>query len=622
MPFSSGLKRLRARLAHSARHTGPGRAEQRQRSTAEALLAVSRAVTGDWGESIPQIVQLDAQAMGVERVTLWTSRSKPAGLRCEAGFIASIRIQERGMVLLENDAPEYFAAMRDARVMVVRDVRADPRCPGLRDYCASRRISAMLNVPLRVGGELVGLLCHEHVGPTRRWSERDQDIAAGAARIVESALAAREHTQTEASARRAALLDSASRVVLQSLDRCEIATRAVSFFVPEIADTVIVYGVDREGARPQWLAARDSRPGNAGHLAEARLSSETGQLPVVTLIMRERQSLLLPDVHSSVFDRYGVREEFGDLARKLEVRSAMAVPIAVGSKALGVLFVLSANRRYGSGDLELVESVAERVAWAMENARVYGLAREAIQARDEFLALASRELRTPLTALRLVAESSVQRARRRGDEAEAERFRLVATHSERLTFLVGRMVELLTTRAAGVVLVPQACDLTTIVARGVRMARAQAPPIRLTAPAGLTGRWDPVGLERAIGELLDNAIRFGARRPVEVVLRRDQDVAELSVRDHGIGIPPDRLDSVFSPLERAVPARHAGGLGLGLYLARAIVEAHGGSIALSSRVAEGTLVVVRLPVFPHSDRRLRAPVSSTDGSSSEPDVDL
>jgi signal transduction histidine kinase len=197
------------------------------------------------------------------------------------------------------------------------------------------------------------------------------------------------------------------------------------------------------------------------------------------------------------------------------------------------------------------------------------------------------------------------------------------------------MVELLRTRTAGVVLVPQACDLASIVERGVRTARAraQASPIRLTAPARLTGRWDPVSLERAIDELLDNAIRFGARRPIEVVLRPDQDVAELSVRDHGMGIPPDRLDTVFSPLERAVPAQHAGGLGLGLYLARAIVEAHGGSIALSSRVAEGTLVVVRLPVLPHSDRRLRAPVSSTDGSSSgdaiatpdapsEPDMDL
>jgi signal transduction histidine kinase len=142
-----------------------------------------------------------------------------------------------------------------------------------------------------------------------------------------------------------------------------------------------------------------------------------------------------------------------------------------------------------------------------------------------------------------------------------------------------------------------------------------------------------VSLERAIGELLDNAIRFGACRPIEVVLRRDQDMAELSVRDHGMGIPSDRLDSVFSPFERALPAQHGGGLGLGLYLARAIVEAHGGSIALSSRVAEGTLVVVRMPILPHSDPRLRAPVSSTAGSSSgdaiaapdapsEPDMDL
>jgi signal transduction histidine kinase len=598
MAFSSGLKRLRDRLNPAASLALPGSAEQRQRSTAAALLAVSRAATGDWAESIRQIVELDAQAMGVERVTFWSARANPAGLRCQAGFIASLRMQERGTVLLEVDAPEYFAAMREAHPMVVRDVAADPRCRGLRDYCASRRITSLLNVPLRVRGELAGVLCHEHVGPARRWSARDEEIGAGAARIVEAALAAREHTQEKASARRAAFLDGVSRAVLQSLDRREIAVSALSFVVPQLADTAVLWALDRDGAL-QWLAARGARPESAAYLDAARRAGESRGFPVPALIVRQGHSLLLPEVHPSALDRYGVLEEFRVLARELEIRSTLGVPVAVAGRTLGALALFSADHRYGTADLELAESVAERIGGGLENARLYEVAREAIQARDDFLTVASGELRTPLTALRLLTDSSVQRAHRSGDAVAEERFRLVGIQAERLGRLVGRMLEAVKTRAEGVVLVPQACDLATVVGDCVRTARERAPAsvdIRLAAAPGLTGRWDPAGLQRAIGELLDNAIRFAPTWPIEVHVRRAEDVAEVSVRDHGVGIPSDRVGSVFSPFERAAPAEHHGGLGLGLYLARTIVEAHGGSIALSSAVGEGTTVVVRLPI--------------------------
>jgi signal transduction histidine kinase len=600
MPISSGLKRLRDRLKPRVPFAARGRGGRRERNAAESLLAVSRAVTGDWGESIRQIVQLDAEAMAVERVTFWRTRAEPAGLRCEAGFIASMGMLERGTVLLETDAPEYFAAIREESILVVHDVREDPRCRGLRDYCASRRISSMLNVPLFLAGELVGVLCHEHVGPTRRWTERDVDIATGAARIVTSALAAREHTQAEATARTTALLDSISRVVLQSLDQREIANRAVSLVVPQLADAAIVWALDRDGSL-EWLAANEGRKRRADLISDARSAAESGGPPgaLATLIVKESHSVLVPDLLSSVLDRYGVREEYRAYLRKLEARSAMGVPIAVAGRTFGALYLFSTERRYGPADLELAEHVAERLAWALENARLYAVACEAIQARDDFLALASHELRTPLTALRLLTDSSMQRAQREGLAAEGRRFHLVATQAERLSVLVSRMLEAVKVRAEGVVLVPQACDLGTIVGHCVRTAgeRANASDvIRLTSQEGLIGRWDPAALERAIGEVLDNGIRFGANRPVEVVLRGEGDLAEVTIRDHGIGIPADRLGAVFLPFERAVPTQHFGGLGLGLYLARAIVEAHGGSIGLTSRVGEGTTVVVHLPL--------------------------
>jgi signal transduction histidine kinase len=121
-------------------------------------------------------------------------------------------------------------------------------------------------------------------------------------------------------------------------------------------------------------------------------------------------------------------------------------------------------------------------------------------------------------------------------------------------------------------------------------------PIAIDAASSVAGRWDTAGLAKVIDVLLDNAIKFGRGRPIAVSLRADGTCCELSVRDKGIGIPRDRLSAIFQPFERAVPKEHFGGLGLGLYIAKAIVEAHGGAIAVTSRPGEGATFAVRLPL--------------------------
>ncbi|HEX4445082.1 MAG TPA: ATP-binding protein, partial [Polyangiaceae bacterium] len=110
------------------------------------------------------------------------------------------------------------------------------------------------------------------------------------------------------------------------------------------------------------------------------------------------------------------------------------------------------------------------------------------------------------------------------------------------------------------------------------------------------GRWDRVRVAQVFDELLGNALKFGAGKPIEIAVDSDQGQALLAVRDHGVGIPADSLTAIFSPFERAVSREHFGGLGLGLFIARAVVEAHGGSIEVTSRPERETTFVVRLPM--------------------------
>jgi signal transduction histidine kinase len=130
-------------------------------------------------------------------------------------------------------------------------------------------------------------------------------------------------------------------------------------------------------------------------------------------------------------------------------------------------------------------------------------------------------------------------------------------------------------------------------------ARAAGSTIAVDCPPSLTGTLDRARIENVIDALLDNAVKFGCGKPIDVSLRADGTWAELSVRDRGMGIPADRLSAIFKPFERVCPTEHFGGLGLGLYMAKAIVDAHGGSIAATSSPGEGATFVMRLPADAH-----------------------
>ena len=111
----------------------------------------------------------------------------------------------------------------------------------------------------------------------------------------------------------------------------------------------------------------------------------------------------------------------------------------------------------------------------------------------------------------------------------------------------------------------------------------------------MSGYWDKFAIERVIGNLLSNAMKYGAGNPIEISASAESGTVLLSVRDRGIGIAPENIDGIFEPFERGRRARHYGGLGLGLYISRHIIEAHGGSIEVQSNAGEGAQVTIRLP---------------------------
>jgi signal transduction histidine kinase len=232
-------------------------------------------------------------------------------------------------------------------------------------------------------------------------------------------------------------------------------------------------------------------------------------------------------------------------------------------------------------------------------------AEAALRARDEFLSIAAHELRTPLTTLSGQAQMALRQLRRDGNlepERGAQALQAITRQSDTLAQLVSRLLDVSRLDAGKLALERRPTDLALLTEQAVSGAQSRTDrhTITLTAPDSLEAWVDPLRLEQVLTNLLDNAIKYSPGvGTIDVVLTQPEPgVVELSVRDHGLGIPPERRRQIFERYAQAHNASHRSGLGLGLYISRQIVELHGGSIRAEFPADGGTRIVVRLPLAP------------------------
>jgi signal transduction histidine kinase len=233
--------------------------------------------------------------------------------------------------------------------------------------------------------------------------------------------------------------------------------------------------------------------------------------------------------------------------------------------------------------------------------------RGAVQERDEFLSIASHELGTPITALRLLVETLLRALRRKIDERQtAQMVGAIEDQILRLSRLVETLLDVSRIAEGRMALAPEPIDLAALVDRVVtRMTQVAVDagcPVTFEAPGPVPGVWDRVRMEQVITNLLSNSFKYGAGKPVDVMVTSDESAARVRVVDRGIGIPVHKQSVIFERYERAAPKNHYGGFGLGLWITRRTLQEMGGTIRVESEEGAGALFEIELPRRSAEDR--------------------
>ena len=222
---------------------------------------------------------------------------------------------------------------------------------------------------------------------------------------------------------------------------------------------------------------------------------------------------------------------------------------------------------------------------------------EAVSARDEFIAVAAHELRNPLNVFLL----NLQLLHRiSGNPASFDKMRGLIEKSReqlgRLNALVDRLLDVTRIRAGTFELYRESIDLGSLLQEIAARFKGEQLSISAEVQSKLQGEWDRVRMDQAITNLISNAVKYGLGRPILVRARVSNGQAVISITDHGIGISPEDLERVFDRFERAAGRSNNDGLGLGLWITKQIVEAHGGTIGAESELGKGSTFEVRLPL--------------------------
>lgn len=321
----------------------------------------------------------------------------------------------------------------------------------------------------------------------------------------------------------------------------------------------------------------------------------------------EGQLNLCPELNDEVLESGMVLKKPLSGIKGLEGKMLYALPMKLSDKPSIIFKLIGTEEDFSLADLTFLRTFIDRSALAIGNARLFQKAKEAVQIREDFIQVASHELRTPLTPLRLqlgllkrfvstgVVAISPQGKHLLKIIKDADR------HVLRLSNLISDLIDVTKFSSEKIILNLHQTHLRkyveTIFEEFKKLHQDMDIEIVTNIPEASVGNVDQHKLQRALVKILENAVQFGLSKPILLRASVEREMFEVRIQDYGMGISEKDQQRIFGAFERCLSVNSYGGLGMGLYIARRIIEAHSGTIDLRSEPNQGSTFIIRIPLY-------------------------
>ncbi len=398
-------------------------------------------------------------------------------------------------------------------------------------------------------------------------------------------------------------LNEVTSVLSTSLEYQETLQKIAKLAVTKLADWCSIDVIGESGPETVAVEHADPKKVEFAQSYSQKFPKDWNSATGSPKVLRTGEAEFYPHISEDLLQRSTSSSEQLSMIKQLGLRSAMIVPIKVKEKVLGSISFVRAESGplFTEADLSTAIELSQRAGLALENARLYLELKKAVEARDQLISVCSHELNTPVTSIKLQFEL-IKRTLQVG--GQDKRVSIINRQLNRMARLIDEMLDVTRINAGKLKLETRPIHLREVLQESIdRFAdEYQQKGISLKLDLGQDGKvlGDEFRLDQVFSNILSNSLKYGEGLPVEVKMEVGEKNIRVSFQDQGKGVASEDLERIFERFERVAERSGIGGLGLGLFISREIIEGHGGRIWAEKASPKGMIFIVELPLLDES----------------------